>query len=241
MALTLKEHFSYSKLETLVINGGYGPETINTRDLYTCVLNCSKDIILPPPEITSIKEIKSIQVEFCTNLNLAETFLMFGDVPNLLKLQMKSCAIQQVPPEIWALYKLRVLNLGNEGYGSNNEFTTFPPEIENLEYLQELNLHDNYHFKRFPPEIAKLKRLTNLSLRGFRVLPENLELIPNLEQLNLVFSHIVPAHIVPLLARANSLKRVTVGEAYFEGFQKLTAQYPTLTVTWAQTSLRGGY
>jgi hypothetical protein len=58
MALTLTEHFSYSKLETLVIRGGAGSDGIGTNGLYTCVFNCSKYIKLPPAEIVSIKAIR---------------------------------------------------------------------------------------------------------------------------------------------------------------------------------------
>jgi hypothetical protein len=46
---------------------------------------------------------------------------------------------------------------------------------------------------------------------------------------------------VPLIARPNGLKSVTVGEAYFSMFKELTAEYPDFSVTEEQTSLRGDY
>lgn len=240
MSLTLKQHFSFSKLETLVFHGTFGSGNINTN-YDTCTVNCDKNIKIPPAEIVEIKQIKTIKIEFCPNLDLAETFLLLADMSDLRKLQLKSCNIKEIPPEIWALYKLRILDFTNEGYGNGNEFTTFPPEIGQLEELQELSLSDNYQFERFPNEIAKLKRLKKLNLRGFHRLPENIEMIPNLEEVRLVFSHIVPSQIEHLINRPNALKSVTVGEDYFNIFKQLTENYPTFSVGWEQTSMRGNY
>lgn len=240
MALTLKQHFSYSKLEKLIFHGGFGSENISTN-YDTCTVDCNKNIKLPPKEIVEIKQIRTIKFEFCPNLDLAQTFMILADMSDLRKLQFKSCNIKVIPPEIWAMYKLRILDFTNEGYGNENEFKTFPPEIGQLEEIQELSLSDNYKFECFPPEIVNLKRLRKLNLRGFHRLPENLELIPNLEEIRLVFSHIVPSQILHLLDRPNALKSVIVGENYFEVFNKLTEKYPAFSVSWEQTLMRGNY
>lgn len=240
MALTLKQRFSYSKLDTLVLRGGYAWGNSQTST-YVCMLVCDKNIKVPPAEIVPIKEIRTLKIEFCPQLDLTETFLRLGDMPNLTKLHFKSCAIKEVPPEIWAVDKLTVLSFGNEGMTDNNEIETLPPEIEYLRDLREIDLHENRHFERFPPEVAKLTKLNRLNLRAFNKLPKNIELIPNLESLYLVFSGIVPAHIEPLLDRANGLKSVTVGEHYFNSFRELAEKYPNLSVSWEHTTLRGDY
>lgn len=86
-----------------------------------------------------------------------------------------------------------------------------------------------------------MTNMNHVGLRGFNSLPENIELFPNLKDLKLTFSGIVPSQILPLIARPNGLKSVTVGEAYFDMYQELTAQYPDFSVVREETSLRGDY
>ena len=52
---------------------------------------------------------------------------------------------------------------------------------------------------------------------------------------------VVPSQVLPLIARPNGLKSVTVGEAYYAMFKELTAEYPDFNVTMEQTSPRGDY
>lgn len=239
-ALTLKQRFSFSKLDTLILHGGIGRANVGTSG-NICTLSCDKNIKAPPAEIVEVKEIKEIIIEFCPNLDLAATFLRLGDMPNLQKLWLKNCGIREIPAEIWGLYRLWSLSFSNVALLDANEFAALPPEIGLLENLRELNLCENREFKRFPPEVAKLEKLNRLNLRGFNSLPENIELIPNLKDLYLVFSGIVPAHVEPLLDRANPLESVTVGEHYFESFQKLAEKYPNFRVGWEHTTFRGDY
>jgi hypothetical protein len=240
MALTLTTRFKYSKLNTLVMRAGYGWGQVST-DGNVCTLICDKDIKRPPAEIISIREIISLQIQFCTSLDLAETCLMLGKMWSVNRLQLKSCGIKELPPEVGALTNIVDFDLGNEGQGSSNEFTTFPPEFGAMKRLRYLRLHHNPQFEAFPPEVAKMTSLRHIGLRGFHSLPKNIELFPNLEDLKLTFSGIVPKHVVPLIARPNGLKSVTVGEAYFSMFKELIAQYPDFFVTEEQTSLRGDY
>lgn len=240
MALTLATRFKYSKLDTLVLRSGYGWGQVSTSG-NICTYTCDKDIKRPPSEIASIKEIRSIQIHFCPGLDLAATFLMLGKMWSLNKLQLKSCGIKELPPEVGALTNIVELDLGNEGDGSSNEFTTFPPEFGSLKRLRYLKLHHNPQFKQFPPEVSKMINLNHVGLRGFHSLPENIELFPNLKDLKLTFSGIVPKQIVPLIDRPNGLKSVTVGEAYFEMYKELSAEYPDFSVGWEQTSMRGDY
>jgi len=107
--------------------------------------------------------------------------------------------------------------------------------------LRYLRLHNNPQFEAFPTEASQLTDLKYIGLQGFHSLPKNIELFPNLEELKLTFSTIVPSQVVPLLARSNGLRSVIVGEAYYSGFNKLTEEYPELTVSMEQTSLRGNY
>jgi hypothetical protein len=240
MALTLTARFKYSKLNTLVLRAGYGWGQVTTSG-NVCTLTCDKDIKRPPAEIESIREIISLQIQFCTGLDLAATFLMLGKMWSVNRLQLKSCGIKELPPEVGALTNIVDFDLGNEGQASPNEFTTFPPEFASMKRLRYLGLHHNPQFEAFPPEAAKMAALRHIGLRGFPALPKNIELFPNLEDLKLTFSGIVPKQVQPLIARPNGLKSVTVGEAYYDMFKELTAQYPEFSVTEEQTSLRGDY
>ena len=240
MALTLTTRFKYSKLNTLVLRAGYGWGQVTTSGA-VCTLTCDKDMKRPPAEIETIREIISLQIQFCAGLDLAATFLMLGKMWSVNRLQLKSCGIKELPPEIGALTNIVDFDLGNEGQASPNEFTTFPPEFASMKRLRYLRLHHNPQFEAFPPEAAGMTGLRHIGLRGFHSLPKNIELFPNLEDLKLTFSGIVPGHIAPLIARPNGLKSVTVGEAYYDMFQDLTAEYPDFSVTEEQTSLRGDY
>jgi hypothetical protein len=240
MGLTLATRFKSSNLNTLVLRAGYGWGQVSTSG-NVCTYICDQGIKRPPLDIATIREIISLQIQFCTGLDLAETFLMLGKMWSVNRLQLKSCAIKELPPEIGALTNIVELDFVNEGSASPNEFTTFPPEFGSMKRLRYLKLHHNTKFRGFPPEVVKLSNLRHVGLRGFRSLPENIELIPNLKDLKLTFSGIVPKQIVPLIARPNGLESVTVGEAYFEMFRELTAEYPNFSVTEEQTSLRGDY
>lgn len=240
MALTLTTRFKYSKLNTLVMCAGYDSGQVTTRG-EVCTLTCDKNIKRPPSEIETIRELISLQIQRCTGLDLAATFLMLGKMWSVNRLQLKSCGIKEFPPEVGALTNIVDFDLGNEGTGSSNEFTTFPPEFASMKRLRYLKLHHNPQFKAFPPEVAKMTSLRHVGLRGFNSLPKNIELFPNLEDLKLTFSGIVPDHVLPLIARPNGLKSVTVGEAYYRMFKDLTAEYPDFSVTQEQTSLRGDY
>ncbi|HEV2862730.1 MAG TPA: hypothetical protein VGX48_17070 [Pyrinomonadaceae bacterium] len=240
MGLTLTTRFKYFKLNTLVMRAGSGWGQV-TESGGVCTLTCDKDIKKPPSEIEKIRELLSLRIQGCTGLDLAATFLMLNKMWSVNRLQLKNCAIKEFPPEIGALTNIVDFDLGNEGTTDANEFTTFPPEFASMKRLRYLRLHHNTHFKAFPPEAAKMTSLRHVGLRGFHSLPKNIELFPNLEDLYLTHSGIVPGHVRPLLDRPNGLKSVTVGEAYYEMFKDLTAEYPDFSVTGEPTSLRGDY
>lgn len=240
MALTLTTRFKHSELNTLVLRAGCGWGQVTTSG-NVCTLVCDKDIKRPPAEIESIRELVSLRILFCTGLDLAATFRMLAKMWSVNRLQLKSCAIKELPPEVGALTNIVDFDLGNEGTGSSNEFKTFPPEFASMKRLRYLRLHHNPQFEAFPPEAAKMTALRHIGLRGFHSLPKNIELFPNLEDLKLTFSGIIPRQVLPLIARPNGLKSVTVGEAYYDMFKDLIAEYPHFSVTEEQTSLRGDY
>ena len=240
MALTLTTRFKFSKLNTLVLRGAYSHGQV-TSSGNVCTLYCDEGIELPPAEIETIPEIESLQIQFCPALDLAVTFLMLSYLPNLKSLQLKSCGIKGLPPEIAALTSIVDFDLGNEGLLNTNEFTTFPPEFGSMKRLQYLRLHHNTEFEAFPPEVATMARLRHINLGGFRRLPKNIELFPNLEDLKLTFSGIVPRQVEPLIARRNGLKSVTVGEGYYNGFKELATEYTDFSVALEPTSFRGNY
>ena len=240
MAVTLTAEFKYFRRDTLVLHGTLGRQQVGAGG-NVCTLYCDKAIKLPPAEIESIPQIESLRIQFCPALDLAVTFLMLSYLPNLKSLQLKSCGIKELPPEIAALTTVVDFDLGNEGLLDTNEFTTFPPEFASMKRLRSLRLHDNTQFEAFPPEVATMTSLRHINLRGFRRLPKNIELFPNLEDLKLTYSVILPRQVEPLIARPNGLKSVTVGEAYYNMFKELTAEYPNFSVAQEQTSFRGNY
>jgi len=240
LALTLTTRFKFSKLNTLVLRAGDGWGRV-AESGSVCTLTCDKDLKRPPSEIETIRELLSLQIQFCTGLDLAATFHMLGKMWSVNRLQLKNCAVKELPAEIGSLTNIVDFDLGNEGGAGANEFKTFPPEFASMKRLRYLKLHHNTRFEAFPPEAAKMTSLRHVGLRGFRALPKNIELFPNLEDLKLTYSGIVPKQVLPLIARPNGLKSVTVGEAYYEMFKDLTAEYPDFSVTEERTSLRGDY
>ena len=184
MAVTLTAEFKYFGRDTLVLHGTSGRQQVGASG-NVCTLYCDKAIKLPPAEIESIPQIESLRIQFCPALDLAVTFLMLSYLPNLKSLQLKSCGIKELPPEIAALTTVVDFDLGNEGLLDTNEFTTFPPEFASMKRLRSLRLHDNTQFEAFPPEVATMTSLRHINLRGFRRLPKNIELLPNLEDLKL--------------------------------------------------------
>jgi|GEM_PF-4477279 hypothetical protein len=74
-------------------------------------------------------------------------------------LRLSHNRIAHLPPEIGELEDLEELDL------SDNQLTHLPPEIGKLKNLEELDLSDN-QLTHLPPEIGKLKKLKYLHLGG---------------------------------------------------------------------------
>ncbi|WP_235596601.1 leucine-rich repeat domain-containing protein, partial [Leptospira santarosai] len=82
---------------------------------------------------------------------------------------------------------VRVLNLEpQEGGNSNNQLTTLPKEIENLQNLKILGLGSN-QLTTLPKEVGKLQNLEELDLgqNQLTTLPEEIGKLQNLQKLNL--------------------------------------------------------
>jgi len=123
------------------------------------------------------------------------------------KLYLGGMRITTLPPEIFQLLNLTVLDL------RHNQFSSLPPEICKLTNLTELNLWNNRlsdqysaicqlpnltvldlrnnQFSSLPPEICKLKDLTKLNLYGNYIssLPREIDQLTKLTWLNLGHNH----------------------------------------------------
>ncbi|HET7013461.1 MAG TPA: COR domain-containing protein [Streptosporangiaceae bacterium] len=93
---------------------------------------------------------------------------------------LSKCNLVAIPPKIFELTGLRVLNL------YRNPLTTLPPEIGQLTNLQQLDLDDN-QLTTLPPEIGQLTGLRVLNLDGNQLttLPPEISQLTNLRELNL--------------------------------------------------------
>ena len=85
----------------------------------------------------------------------------------LIRLDLSSCNLAWLPPEIQQLQSLEALDL------MANAFHSLPPQIGSLQHLADLNLACNL-LTTLPPEIGRLKRLVYLN-----VMSNRLELLPD--------------------------------------------------------------
>lgn len=79
----------------------------------------------------------SLQIEDNPLLSLESSISVFGEMKNLLTLQLPNNTIDEIPASISELKNLRELNL------SNNQISELPEEFENLENLETVELQGN--------------------------------------------------------------------------------------------------
>lgn len=102
----------------------------------------------------------------------------------VLKLNYKR--LKQIPPKVFEMRNLRVLDLGR------NFIDSIPPEIGTLANLEELNLQRN-RIRVVPPELGNLTKLhrLNLSRNPILDLPDAMGNLVNLEELILWMTGII--------------------------------------------------
>ena len=99
---------------------------------------------------------------------------------SVYKLTLKGKKLTEIPPEVFTLHNLQVLNL------SKNRITVIPPGIANLKNLQELDLSNN-RLTNLPPQIGELRYLNKLKLNKnvITALPPEMGSLINLEVLEM--------------------------------------------------------
>lgn len=162
---------------------GYGGSTIKELDL---------SLIKEPIDATTLKKI----IASCPNLedlnlascNIAALLPEIGRLTNLVKLNFWGCSeLNSLPTEIGLLKKLQKLNLAWSGISS------LPTEIGNLKSLNDLLFTGCSMLTILSPKIGQLKNLTNLNLSfcyGLTILPSEIGLLTKLQNLNLAWCQI---------------------------------------------------
>ena len=229
MELNPAEHFKNSELDTLVFcSKRYSAKNVNDN---TFVIECELDFSLPPTEILSISEIKTIRFERLSKLNIPLIFTMLSEMPNLENVHFYYSGVKNIPPEIGKMRQLRSLTLEWDISGSLKswEMRPVPPEFGDLENLRELNLiHCSSFYKGFPLESLNLQNLKSVKfIDDNRTLPENMEFLPNLEHLYLSALKVNPPDIEPIIKEWNTMKTVTIKDS-FHRFEELSDKYPQI-------------
>jgi hypothetical protein len=244
----LEEKFKYSRISDLSISCG-------SNDYFTtspwfgyvkCNLSLKDQFTQLPEELLLLTDLETLKVQYAANLDLDYAFTLLSLLPKLRKLHFNNCAIREISPEIKQMEYLYILDLGNNyTYRANspdqlpNAFTTLPAEIGSLIRLQELDMTSVITFESFPPEITNLSRLIKLSLRGLKLSPQNIELVPNLKYLDLIDSNIKPAELIPLVSKPNGLQNIIL-KYLDKSFDILKEYNPELIISSEPTSTATG-
>ena len=100
------------------------------------------------------------------------------------ELDLSGMGLTELPPDIWKLTHLKILNLGYEYSGEKNQLTELPEAIGQLTQLQSLNLSYN-QLTALPEVIGQLTQLRslNLSYNQLTALPEAIGQLTQLKSL----------------------------------------------------------
>ncbi|GFO09460.1 malignant fibrous histiocytoma-amplified sequence 1-like protein [Plakobranchus ocellatus] len=157
---------------------------ISAKDIGHLIL-ASNNLRSIPPEIKRMKTLEKLDLSKngirCSSCN------DFSGLPqemalltNLTEFSISECNLPHVPPAIFRMTSLRVLDL------SRNKVNILLPEIGQLTQLVKLNLQQT-NITSLPPELAYCQELQEIYLWGNSVetLPETLPEMPNLRVLAL--------------------------------------------------------
>lgn len=149
------------------------------------------------------------------------------ELENLQSLDLGNCNLAKLSPEIKKLKDLKVLNLGfSDEYSSDNDnsFKKLPPEIGDLNKLQELDLGGCVGLEVLPSEIGKLVQLRSLGISYCKKLTSVPESIKNLKQLRHVLIEGIHMTVLPamfknftnleLLSCKNNKALIDLGEGF---------------------------
>ncbi|HWR83778.1 MAG TPA: COR domain-containing protein [Candidatus Deferrimicrobium sp.] len=113
------------------------------------------------------------------------------------------CGLGKLPPEIAELQNLQELDL------SANRLTSLPPEIAELQNLEWLDLSDNA-LRAMPPEIAQLQSLEwlDLSDNQLTALPPEIAELQNLQWVGLSYNQLTA--LPPEIAQLQNLQKLNL-------------------------------
>ena len=102
------------------------------------------------------------------------------------ELDLNGMGLTELPPELWKLKNLKVLELGYEYKGEKNQLKEIPKEIGQLTQLTELHLSSN-QLTALPDSLGQLTQLTDLDLSSNQLttLPDSLGQLTQLQSLTL--------------------------------------------------------
>lgn len=216
------------RITSLSIYGFQGTSRIS-EGLGSVTLYLNKPTELPE-EIRGLQSLESIQLSFCGKLNYSTVFRELLAFPALNYLFFSRCSLTAIPPEIGLLTQIQGLSFGNERCDEleNNVLSSLPPEIgllTNLEDLMLCNLYKNLTV--LPAEVGRLSKLKKVALCGSRLL-DNLELIPNLTELDLTDAFFSLEDLIVLLKKRDRLRRIQLREGRAtDGLEK---SFPDLVI-----------
>ncbi len=174
---------------------------------------CDSKLTKLPQEFARLTELQTVTIEKCPDLNFSIIFSWLTTLPKLKELYLSNCKLKEIPGTIGELTNLEVLSFAGD-YNSTevNTLETLPPEIGKLKNLKSLCL-DGLHktLKFLPIEVANLENLNSLTLRSSR-LPLNLDLIPNLTELDLTEAYYSYDQLKALLNKQKTLRLIKVRE-----------------------------
>ncbi|KAJ3693803.1 hypothetical protein LUZ60_009283 [Juncus effusus] len=136
-----------------------------------CFLNlsCCKHLRQLNDSITKLKNLKHLDLSWCTEIETLPTAL--GNLSNLSSFNLSHCEkIQELPESVGAIESLEHLNLSFCG-----KLKKLPEFIVNHCNLRVLKLNDCYDLQAFPDSLNNLSNLENLDLSNCK----NLTKLPN--------------------------------------------------------------
>ncbi|XP_059157826.1 malignant fibrous histiocytoma-amplified sequence 1 homolog isoform X2 [Physella acuta] len=191
---------------------------INSKDIGHLILS-SNNLRSLPPEIKQMTTLEKLDLSKnglkCSNSN------DFSGLPqdmalltNLTELNISECNLPFVPPAIFKISSLKVLDL------SRNKVNILLPDIGQLKQLTKLSLQQT-NITSLPPELAYCQDLEEIYLWGntIETLPETLPEMPRLRVLALnyrSFCSVVDTPYMENLLRKGQIKSEHIPSVVFE-------------------------
>ncbi|MEM7104451.1 MAG: leucine-rich repeat domain-containing protein [Bacteroidota bacterium] len=181
-----------------------------------------------PDEITYLKDLKTINLEGCSRLNLTRTFLQLSILKKLEELVISDHNRNRIPPGLSNIRRLKALTIS----GAKLESMPFDlhrcRKIESLKFTKTLSLD----LESVIAQVGLMRKLKSLSFTNsaFTSLPTNLHLLDNIEQLDLT-GNLLDRGLKELLATvlpACSIEFDQAGEAA----QLSAIDIPILEMPW---------